>query len=100
MARKKRNKQEELQRTLEAIDRLPGRAPRWAEPIIEEEHEMDEEELARRHNGCTKHGFPGEKSCRKAIKNRLRKGGDTTWLRPYHCPRCGLWHMTSNKKER
>lgn len=46
---------------------------------------------------CGKHGFLSEKACRTAIKNRLRKGGDTTYLRPFWCKDCHHWHMTSLK---
>lgn len=46
---------------------------------------------------CEKHGFPSEGAARKAIKNRLRKGSDTSYLRPYLCPHCGYWHMTSTR---
>ena len=48
---------------------------------------------------CGKQGFPSEGACRKAIKNRLRKTSNTTFLRPYFCYECHHWHMTSSRKK-
>ena len=42
--------------------------------------------------------FPTQTQCRRAIKNRLRKGGNASSLRAYDCEKCSGWHMTSAKR--
>lgn len=48
---------------------------------------------------CGKLGYVSESSCRKWIKRRMKKGSNASWMRPYHCPRCKKWHITTAPKE-
>lgn len=84
--------QAELSRVLNLLDSIETEGP-LPDPSVEPNQRQ------RLVTECGKQGFLSESACRQAIKHRLKKGGNTTMLRPYHCPECKKWHMTSSRKE-
>ena len=82
-------KEKDANRLLRILDALPPcDAPGIAEPVYSSPIAVKEGE-------CGKLKYESESQCRGAIKRRLRKGANTSFLRPYHCPICHGWHITS-----
>lgn len=46
---------------------------------------------------CGKSCFPSESSAKKAGTRIKKRGANTSFLRPYFCPKCKAWHLTSAK---
>ena len=84
-------KEKDANRILRLLDSLPPcgdlpeepPAPSYSPPIAVHE------------GACGKLKYESEAQCRTAIKRRLRKGANTSFLRPYPCQICHGWHMTS-----
>jgi hypothetical protein len=71
-----------------------------AEMICEEDGMVVERLEKGRENGmtdCGKVGYSSESKARKTI--RRRQGAGAGRLRPYFCPRCHRWHISSMRKE-
>lgn len=56
---------------------------------------------------CIKSGYRSKAAAREASKEALKRirsgrkggGGHAARLRPYQCPACGMWHLTSRKPD-
>ncbi len=48
---------------------------------------------------CGKSCFPSESSAKKAGTRIKKRGANTSFLRPYFCPKCKAWHLTSGKNQ-
>jgi len=103
----KRHKKKNADHLLEILDSLPGEkiAPlpgRLIKSPLDAAEMSEQIESTQFHShkdtSCGKAGYESEKTCRRAIKNRLRRGGNTSRLRPYFCEKCHFWHMTSSGK--
>lgn len=46
---------------------------------------------------CGKTCYVSESSARKCAKLIMKRGANTSFLRPYFCQPCKAWHITSNK---
>lgn len=46
---------------------------------------------------CGKSCYPSEVKARKAANRIKSHGANTSFLRPYFCPTCKAWHMTSSR---
>jgi hypothetical protein len=46
---------------------------------------------------CGKTCYVSETSARKCAKLIKKRGANTSFLRPYFCPQCKAWHITSRK---
>lgn len=47
---------------------------------------------------CDKHGFPERRLMKRYMKKIQKRGVGVR--RVYKCPDCGLWHMTSQPRDR
>lgn len=46
---------------------------------------------------CGKSCYSGETNARKAGNRIKSHGANTSFFRPYFCPQCKAWHLTSGK---
>ena len=46
---------------------------------------------------CGKTCFRSETAARKSAKRIMERGANTSFLRPYFCPECRAWHITSSR---
>ncbi|MCU0780366.1 MAG: hypothetical protein MUF04_04600 [Akkermansiaceae bacterium] len=46
---------------------------------------------------CGKCCFSNETAARKAGNRIKNRGANTSFFRPYFCPKCKAWHLTSGK---